>query len=134
MYRQYYGGVERQETDEAKANRILAEEMKRRKWRGEELQAQRKGDKEKVKMAKRLRGETTMTLNWIAQRLAMGAPGFASQGLRETRKRKQHAILRDPLFDPFSFWRGGGLDSRNHSQSPGVMGESFGACREGFRA
>ena len=50
------------------------------------FQARRKGDNEKVKMAKRLRGETTMRLSWIAQRLAMGVAGCAAQRLRQTKK------------------------------------------------
>ena len=87
MGRRYYGGAERQETEEAKAERILAEELKRRKWDWKALSARRKGDKEKVKMAKRLRDETTMTLGWIAGRLAMGAAGYAAQCLREARKK-----------------------------------------------
>jgi hypothetical protein len=37
-----------------------------------ELKTRRKGDKNKVQIAARLRRETTMTLKWIAQRLAMG--------------------------------------------------------------
>jgi hypothetical protein len=37
-----------------------------------DLAVQRKGDKEKVKLARRLRAQTTMTLGWIAQRLRMG--------------------------------------------------------------
>ena len=86
MGRRYYGGAERQESDEAKAEAILAEELKRRKWDGAALQAKRKGDKEKVKMAQRLRGETTMTLSWIAKRLAMGAAGYAAQCLRQAEK------------------------------------------------
>jgi len=80
-----YGGAERQESDEAKAERILAEELKRRKWDRKALQARRKGDKEKVKVARRLRRETTMTLAWIAQRLAMGAAGYLAQCLRQAR-------------------------------------------------
>jgi hypothetical protein len=32
----------------------------------------RKGDKVKVKLAQRLRGETTMSLKWIAERLQDG--------------------------------------------------------------
>lgn len=38
---------------------------------------------EKVKVARRLRRETPMTLHWIAQRLRMGATGSAAQGLRD---------------------------------------------------
>jgi hypothetical protein len=83
MGRQYYGGAERRETDEARAERIVVEELKRRRWDREALSARRKGDKEKVRMAKRLRGQTTMTLSWIAQRLAMGSAGYAAQCLRQ---------------------------------------------------
>jgi hypothetical protein len=37
-----------------------------------ELERHRKGDWRKVKIARRLRQETTMTLKWIADRLKMG--------------------------------------------------------------
>ena len=65
----------------------MAEELKRRKWDEAALSARRKGDKEKVQIANRLRGETTMTLAWIARRLVMGAAGYAAQCLREGRKK-----------------------------------------------
>jgi hypothetical protein len=41
-------------------------------WTEEDLGRRRKGDPQKVRMALRLRAETTMTLAWIAQRLHMG--------------------------------------------------------------
>src|SRR5580704_138237 len=65
-------GEERRETDEQKAEGIVAREMKRRKWGEAELGLRRKGDKAKVAMARLLRAETTMTLKWIARRLQMG--------------------------------------------------------------
>jgi putative transposase len=65
-------GEERQEAALAKAERIVAEELKRRRWKPEQLAHKPKGDREKIKMAERLRGETTMTLAWIAERLRMG--------------------------------------------------------------
>lgn len=65
-------GAERQETALAKAERIVTEELKQRRWRPEQLERKPKGDREKIKMAKRLRCETTMTLAWIAERLRMG--------------------------------------------------------------
>lgn len=80
----HHGGAERQETATARAERMLAEELRRRGWGAEQLAARRKGDKEKVKMARRLRGETTMTLDWIAGQLHMGAAGYAAQCLRKT--------------------------------------------------
>ena len=78
----HHGGDERQETAEAQAARIIAEELRRRKWEGSELERRRKGDREKLKIARRLRRETTMTLNWIAQRLKMGASGYLANCLR----------------------------------------------------
>jgi REP-associated tyrosine transposase len=65
-------GEERQETALAKAERIVAEELKRRRWKQEQLEQRAKGDVEKIRMAERLRCETTMTLAWIAKRLGMG--------------------------------------------------------------
>ncbi len=38
------------------------------------MEARRKGEPAKVKLAARLRGETTQTLEWIVQRLRMGTP------------------------------------------------------------
>lgn len=57
---------------EAKAERLVAQELARRGWDEGELERQRKADREKVKMARRLRAETTMTWAWIAGRLKMG--------------------------------------------------------------
>jgi len=81
----HHGGPERQETATARAERLLAGELKRRGWSTEQLEARRKGDPEKVKMARRLRGETTMTLDWIASRLHMGAAGYTAHCLRQAR-------------------------------------------------
>lgn len=66
-------GEERFESDEARALSILEEELGRRGWNVEELKRRAKGDKKKVAIAIRLRRETTMTLRWIADRLAMGS-------------------------------------------------------------
>ena len=66
-------GRERQETSEQKAQRIVTEETKRLRWEESDLQTRRKGDPQKVILARRLREETTMTLKWIAQRLRMGS-------------------------------------------------------------
>ncbi len=65
-------GVEIREVAEQKAERVLAEELRILGWNESELSRRRKGDPGKVRIAKRLRRETTMTLEWIAQRLLMG--------------------------------------------------------------
>jgi hypothetical protein len=65
-------GEEIRESAEAKADRLVREELKRLGWEQEELERRRKGAPEKVKIALRLRRETTMTLSWIAEHLRMG--------------------------------------------------------------
>jgi hypothetical protein len=65
-------GEEIRESAEAKADRLVREELKRLGWEQEELERRRKGAPEKVKIASRLRRETTMTLSWIAEHLRMG--------------------------------------------------------------
>jgi len=43
-----------------------------RKWTERTLGERRKGDPEKIVIARRLREETTMTLAWVTDRLKMG--------------------------------------------------------------
>ena len=58
----HHGGAERQETATDRTERMLAAELQRRGWAADQLAARRKGDREKVKIARRLRGETTTCL------------------------------------------------------------------------
>src|SRR5213592_4928564 len=62
---------ERAETAEAKAQRIAEQELKRLRGSAQGLESHRKGDKRKLRIARRFREETTMTLTWIARRLRM---------------------------------------------------------------
>ena len=62
-----------QESAEAKAERIVVEELAKRRWTEASLAGRRKGDPGKLAVAQRLRKETTVTLEWIAARLQMGA-------------------------------------------------------------
>ena len=79
----------RHESEEAKAEDLLAAELKRRGWTRRDLQTRRKGDKEKVAMAGRLRRESTMTLKWLAERLAMGSWTNVSNLLAARRRAKR---------------------------------------------
>jgi putative transposase len=81
----HHGGSERLESAEAKARRIVGEEMARRGWSVAELEQRRKADAEKIKIARRLRAETTMTWAWIAERLAMGTSGYTADCLRKAK-------------------------------------------------
>jgi putative transposase len=79
----HHGGSERRESAEQSAEKILREELKRRGWDRQELKRRKKGDQGKVQMARRLRQETTMSWQWIAACLVMGAAGYAADCVRE---------------------------------------------------
>ena len=80
-------GQERAETAEAKAEGIIADELKRN-WKVAERETRPKGDAEKMALAARLRAETTMTAEWIAERLGMGSRCYLNHLL--CRRRKSH--------------------------------------------
>lgn len=69
---QYHYGEELRESDEQKAERLVAQTLSKWRWNESELKARRKGDAKKAQLAAQLRAETTMTWPWIANRLAMG--------------------------------------------------------------
>ena len=79
-------GEERPATAEALAERIMAEELKRWRWQEADLKIRPKGDSVKVVLAARWRAETTMTVGWIAERLAMGPRGYLNPLLSRQRK------------------------------------------------
>ena len=80
-----FAGPEWKQTGQKKAELILAEELQDRGWNAQNLQQLRKADPEKLKIAARLRAETTVTLKWIAHHLNMGVPGYLSDCLRTAR-------------------------------------------------
>ena len=51
----------------------MHDELKSLAWSPKDLRTRRKGDADKVRIARRLRAETTMPLKWIAERLQMGS-------------------------------------------------------------
>lgn len=79
--RQHYG-EELKESDEQKAERLIGEMLRKNGWAESELGRRRKGDARKVRMAVRLRAETTMTWPWIAEHLAMGHWRTAANAVR----------------------------------------------------
>jgi len=62
----WHYGEELRESAEAKAERMVREELRRRKWTERTLSERCKGDPVKIAIARRLREETTMTLAWVA--------------------------------------------------------------------
>ena len=75
-------GDELRESAEAKAERIVVEELKRLGLAEGELIRRRKGDREKAQIARRLRRETIVTLGWVAERLRMGSVSMVAHCLR----------------------------------------------------
>jgi REP element-mobilizing transposase RayT len=84
---QNHYGADRRESEENRAQRLVTEELNRMGWSEEELRTRRKWDKEKVRLAARLRKETSMSLKWIAQRLEMGSWTYVSNLLIAERKK-----------------------------------------------
>ena len=85
----HHYGADRRESAEAKARRILREELKRIKWSEEDLARERKGHEKKTAIAQRLREETTMTMEWIAKHTGMGSESnVRKQMSRNGRKKK----------------------------------------------
>jgi len=60
--------------------------IKRRRWDEAELAQRAKGNAQKVAIAVRLRAETAVTVQWMAERLQMGAPGYVHHLLDRQRK------------------------------------------------
>ena len=70
---EHHSGELKRESAEAKAERIIREELKKRRWTERELEQRAKSDPEKLAMGARLRRETTLTIPTIAARLRMGS-------------------------------------------------------------
>jgi hypothetical protein len=65
------------------------EEFSTRQGRkGERKRNARKGDAQKLRMARRLHLETMMTLTWTAQGLNMGAAGSVADLVRDTERKE----------------------------------------------
>lgn len=81
---QHHYGEELKESDEQKAERLVGGMLRKEKWSEEDLKRRRKGDPKKARMAAKLRSETAMTWQWIAERLAMGHWRTAANAARLT--------------------------------------------------
>jgi len=86
--RNHYG-VERRESGQEKADRLLRVALRELGWRETDLERRHKGDPAKVKIARGLRKETTMTLAWVAQRLQMGSWTYVANLLYEKPRQKE---------------------------------------------
>ena len=80
------GGEAVRESEEARAERVVAAELKENGLSSAKFSGLRKGDKRKVRIAQRLREETTMSMRWITQRLEMGTAGYLANLLSEQKE------------------------------------------------
>jgi len=78
---EHHSGELRRENAQAKAERIIAQEMDRLGWQNSTLKERPKNDPAKLAMAARVRRETTMPIKWIADRLQLGTTKGASTTL-----------------------------------------------------
>jgi hypothetical protein len=85
------GGEEIRQSALAKAQRIAQEEINALGWTAQDLPGRRKSDPQKVRIAARLRRETTMTLEWIADRLCMGAATHVAFLLQRHQQREANS-------------------------------------------
>jgi len=83
----HYGTV-RREVQTSLALRLLREELERLAWQTADLRQAAKGDARKVRIAARIRQETTMSLKWIAEHLAMGSWTYVSNLLAAHRQQE----------------------------------------------
>ena len=76
-------GQTRLETAQAKADRIVAEELQRLRWTANELALRQSSHPAKLALAARLRQETTLSVKQIAERLHLGKPKGARSNLHK---------------------------------------------------
>lgn len=69
---------QRRETDQQRAEAIVRDGLKEFDWTEEDLRGERKAHPHKVTLAGRLRRQTPMTRQWIADRLHMGSASYVS--------------------------------------------------------
>src|SRR5260370_998246 len=88
---EHHSGELKRESAEAKAERIIREELKGLGWTERDLKARAKSDPAKLALAARVRRETTLTLGWMAERLHLGTRKSFSAKLHRWRKVRERA-------------------------------------------
>ena len=82
---QHYG-EERRESQVERAERIVLGELRKARWTEARLESSPKGHRVKVRLALRLRAETTVTYEWIGRRVGMGSRSNVSNLVYARRK------------------------------------------------
>ena len=88
----HHAGELRQETAQAKAERIVAEELHHLGWSEQDLRQRPKTDPAKLAVAVRLRRETTLTIKSIAARVHLGSSKSANARLHRWMTTQEPAL------------------------------------------
>ena len=122
----HHAGELKRESAQAKAERIIREELRRLGWTERDLQERPKSDPAKLALAARVRRETTLTMPWLAGRLHLGSwKSFASKLHRwrkaheKGRHMKPNSSLT-PLRGGCGGGGGGGMRMAGEHQSGGL--------------
>ena len=84
----YHSGEIKRQSAEAKAERIIAEELQRQGWTQADLHLRLKTDPGKLAIATRLRKETILPIKWIAARLHLGTWKSAKTRLQSAKTQR----------------------------------------------
>ena len=93
---EHHAGELRRESGEAKAERLVGQELKRLGWTEADLAVRRKSDPLKLAIAARLRRETTLTLKAIAARVQLGTSKGANTKLHKWMRARPPASREHP--------------------------------------
>lgn len=80
-----HSGQMHREANDVRAEAIIAQELRRLGWKEVELSKRGRSDPDKVRLAAKLRQETTLTIGQIARRLRMGTRNTLSTNLQKAK-------------------------------------------------
>lgn len=93
----WHYGQELGEAAEAKAERLIGAALQTDGVSAEQLARWPKGHPFKLRLARRLRAETTVTVGWISQRLGMGSRAYLAHLLCRPEPPPQSGLPTQPL-------------------------------------
>ena len=94
---EHHSGQLHRESAQAKAERIIAEELQRAGWQQNDLAFRAKSDPMKLRIATRVRNETTLSIKEIAARLHLGTSKSANVRLHATPVDNSHQAAQANL-------------------------------------
>ena len=114
---EHHDGALRVETAQAKAERIIGEELRRLGWKESDLSCRRKNDPGKLALAARLRRETTLSLKSITARVGLGSSKSANTKLHVWMRANARCAVPKGKTRPEAGRGGATVDSRKAIKS-----------------